>query len=93
MINYLGQKNITKTFISMDIFPPMEHKNPFQTVKINMVNNNTIRSENLGNKDEIKGVLIPEYSLRSYKTLQEMRIFNDRINFWQQKFILKTKQY
>lgn len=82
LLNYLGQKGIAKPYISTSIFEPFSFRNPEHKPK--PIGEEKLRQEITrfdGKNDELEGVLIPEYLLRSYGTIQEMQLFRDKVNF------------
>ena len=82
LLNYLGQKGIAKPYISTSIFEPFSFENPEHKPK--PIGEEKLRQEitrSDGKNDELEGVLIPEYLLRSYGTIQEMQLFRDKVNF------------
>ncbi len=82
MLNYLGQRNIARSFVAGNgISSIFRRQRNGQEL---FVDERDLRQEVKrcdSKKDRIDGILIPEYLLRSYGTLQEMRLFKDRVNF------------
>ena len=83
MLNYLGQRNLARCFIAgngiSSIFKGQRLIKEEELKELN--NKNEEVSRRKVSNSEVEGVLIPEYLLSSYGTLQEMRLFKDRVNF------------
>lgn len=80
LLVYLGQKGIAKPYIAsiFDFFPPKNERKPAPLKKDDL-------KQKIARTDDkceiLEGVLIPEYLLRSYGTLQEMKLIKGGINF------------
>ena len=82
MLNYLGQRNIARSFVAGNgISSIFRRQQDGQELFVDEgdLRQNVKRCDN--KMDKINGILIPEYLLRSYGTLQEMQLFKDRVNF------------